>query len=66
MFSDYGNTHHTYHAQGALEIDLRVRELERKNALMSYTSLRPHRGDGFFNSVKKTAHRLSGLVSGLF
>ncbi len=65
MFSDYGNTQPTYHAHRAFEIDLRVRELEKKNALLSYYN-RPNSDDGFFASVKRTARRLSGLVSGLF
>ncbi len=65
MYGDYDNTHNTYHAQRAYEIDLRVREMEKKYALMSYINS-PHAGDGFFTSVKKTARRLAGLVSGLF
>jgi hypothetical protein len=65
MYNDFGSPDNSYRPQRAFEIELRVREMEKKYALMN--SMNHHvSGNSFILNLKKTAHRLSSLVSALF
>lgn len=64
MYTDY-NINETHHAHRAHEIDLRVRETEKKIALMNARN----RGDSTGSAsgiLRKTAKRIATLVAGLF
>jgi hypothetical protein len=65
MYNDFGSPDNSYRPQRAFEIELRVREMEKKYALMN-TMNRRGSGNSFMVNLKKTAHRLSSMVSALF
>jgi hypothetical protein len=65
MYYNFENSEKTYRAPRAHEIELRVREMEKKTALMNAISHHTTH-NSFTSSLKSTARRLSSLMSSLF
>lgn len=64
MYEDL-NTNNTYHAHQAFEIDLHVREMEKKMALMNALN-RIHSTGGGNGIFRRTAKRIASLIAALF
>ncbi len=64
MYTDY-NTTETHRSHRAQEIDLRVREMDKKFALMNLGN-RGELSGSAGNILSRTAKRLASLLAGLF
>ena len=61
----YDNFNNTNRPQGAIEIEMRARELEKQYALRNYLN-RSGQSAGFTSNFGKVARRIGSLIGSLF
>lgn len=61
----YENLNNTYRPHGAIEIEMRARELEKKYALMNYLN-RNEQSNGWAQTFGRAARRIGSMIGSLF